>query len=129
MKGILVLTLLVCLLPACTSRQRQVPPSTSLGRYNFSYSIENQAAPGLIQVFDDRKRTYLKFLPTTDQKSLEIRAKDNGSLRTKAEGGFLVVEGLHESLSVKSKEGEATIKKYHESTPKPRYAPLKEKTL
>lgn len=125
MKGALVLTVLFCLLAACAPRRVAAPTAASFGRYSFSYEIENQTALGIIQVFDDGQKTYLKCLPGTPI-DFEIKGKEKRPLTVKQEGGFLTVYGIHERLTIKDKEKkEATIRRIHEISPLPLYAPKK----
>ena len=125
MKGIICLAVLFCLLAACAPRQVPAPTAASFGSYSFAYEIENQTALGIIQVFDDGRKTYLKCLPGTPI-NFEIKAKEKRPLTVKQEGGFLIVSGTHERLTIKDKEKkEATIRKIHEAAPLPLYAPKK----
>ena len=52
---------LVLALSACAPKA-PLKPST-LGRYNFAYELKDQAAAGVIQVFDDGRLTYFQFAP------------------------------------------------------------------
>ena len=107
----------------CSARKTELPKDSTLGRYSFSYKIENQLSLGLIQVFDDGRNTYLKFLPNTSSNP-QIRDGGNNPLRAKQEGGFVTVSGVHERLTIKEKEkGEAIIRRIHETSPLPLYAP------
>lgn len=93
-----VLILLTACVASCQTSTKH--ESTTLGSYNFNYKISNRENVGLVQVFDDKSKTYLQFIPTIE---VDPRVSNNETLsplEIYKEGSYYLVHGVYNHLLV-----------------------------
>ena len=76
--------------------------------YTFDYRLGNRERAGLIQVFDDGSKTYLQFADWSHGNPT-IRDADGTEVPWRRTGGYAVVEGRHEHLTVDALGAQAFI--------------------
>jgi outer membrane protein OmpA-like peptidoglycan-associated protein len=73
-------------------------------KYSFAYQADNREEIGLVQVFDDGAQTYLQLSAAGDPTTRVL--DENGRYTTPIRNGaFLVVPGVHSTLTVERAEG------------------------
>lgn len=110
---------LVLILSLCgCSTQKKVEPAYMFGRYNFNYEIEGQAKVGLIQVFDDEKTTYLKFLPMGPREEENVMVMVNKEKLTllRSSTGFMTFNKTLQSFRVLKGKKEALVQNLSKTT-------------
>jgi outer membrane protein OmpA-like peptidoglycan-associated protein len=72
--------------------------------YSFAYQADNREEVSLVQVFDDGTQTYVQVSAAGDQGTRILDENGNGTTPVRT-GAFLVVPGVHTSLTLERPEG------------------------
>jgi outer membrane protein OmpA-like peptidoglycan-associated protein len=85
-----------------------VHPSAALPGYSFDYAVQNREPTGLIQVFDDGRRTYLQFSDWTGG-SPSILDAQGDVIPFERAGAYAVIAGRHDRLLVNVRGAQTVV--------------------
>jgi Conjugal transfer protein/OmpA family len=95
-------------LGSCATAHREVEPALPPG-HNFSYLVPSRENLNLIQAFDDGAKTYLQFR-VAPSVPIEIKQESNDeSVPYTAQGRYVIVPGVYETLLVTIDGASTTI--------------------
>lgn len=109
----------LCLLFAGCVHKKRTEISPVEERYHLSYSVVGQRSAGLLNVFDDGERTYVKVLPELMDRAEKPRALvgSNEVAMVCEKGGYCVLNEVVPQFIVSSSAGTAFIKREQSGHP------------